>query len=247
MPGSDHRWCGTQGTSAGPNPLGKLPGSVWTVATEPLTVPDHLGVDHFAAFPTEFPRRIIAGWSPAGVCTACGEGRRPVAITELDESKPPARRNTFLPNVTKAGNGTNASGSPLWGQWTKRTITGYACACSAPTIPVEITEFNHVSETTVTRIIQQPDPAWVNPAPTTPAVILDPFGGTGTTALVAKALGRHGITVDLSADYCRLATWRTNDPDQLAKVLGIRRSDHARAADGLPMDSLFDLDGGGRL
>jgi hypothetical protein len=62
----------------GINPLGKLPGSVWTVPTQPLTVPAHLGVDHFAAFPMEWPRRIIRGWSPAGVCVECGEGRRPV-------------------------------------------------------------------------------------------------------------------------------------------------------------------------
>ena len=104
------------------HPMGKLPGSVWTVPTEPLRVPDHLGVDHFAAFPTEWPRRIIAGWSPAG------------------------------------------------------------------------------------------------------GTVLDPFGGTGTTALVAKALGRHGITVDMSADYSRLAQWRTNDRNQLANVLNIART-----------------------
>ena len=29
----------------------------------------------------------------------------------------------------------------------------------------------------------------------------------------------------MSADYCRLAEWRTNDRDQLAKVLGIAKSD----------------------
>lgn len=98
------------------NPLGKLPGSVWTIPTQPLQVPDHLGVDHFAAFPMEWPRRIIRGWSPEG------------------------------------------------------------------------------------------------------GTVLDPFGGTGTTATVAKALGRHGISVDLSGDYCRLAQWRTNDPGQLAKA-----------------------------
>ena len=40
--------------------------------------------------------------------------------------------------------------------------------------------------------------------------MLDPFGGTGTTAAVAKALGRTGISVDLSADYLRLADWRCN-------------------------------------
>ena len=48
--------------------------------------------------------------------------------------------------------------------------------------------------------------------------VLDPFGGTGTTATVAKALGRHGIHNDLSADYNRIAQWRTNDLAQLAKA-----------------------------
>lgn len=106
----------TDNTSDGLNPLGKLPSSVWTVPTAPLVVPDYLGVDHFAAFPPEFPRRIILGWSPAN------------------------------------------------------------------------------------------------------GVVLDPFGGTGTTAMVARALGRTGVSVDLSADYCRLAHWRTNDAAQIAKV-----------------------------
>lgn len=46
------------------------------------------------------------------------------------------------------------------------------------------------------------------PPPTRPAVVLDPFGGTGTVAMIARALGRYGISVDLSADYLRLAEWR---------------------------------------
>jgi DNA modification methylase len=57
--------------------------------------------------------------------------------------------------------------------------------------------------------------------------VLDPFGGTGTTAMVAKALGLVGISVDLSADYCHLARWRTNDRDQLAKVLKIGKAPSA--------------------
>lgn len=128
------------------NPLGALPGSVWSIPTEPLTVPDILGVDHYAAFPMEWPRRIITGWSPRTVCSACGEGRRPVVHV------------------------------------------GHECAC--------------------------PDTS----APSTPGVILDPFGGTGTSALVADALGRHGISVDMSADYLRIARWRTTDPKQRAKA-----------------------------
>jgi DNA modification methylase len=105
------------------HPLGKLPNSVWNVATEPLRVPQELGIDHFAAFPTEWPKRLIQAFCPEG------------------------------------------------------------------------------------------------------GTVLDPFGGTGTTAMVAKALGRDGISLDMSADYCRLAQWRTNDRDQLAKVLGIAKVD----------------------
>lgn len=103
------------------NLLGKLPGSVWEIATEPLKVPKELGVDHFAAFPKEWPRRIISAWCPPG------------------------------------------------------------------------------------------------------GVVLDPFGGTGTTALVAHALGRTGISVDRSADYCRIARWRTTDSGELAKAMRVEK------------------------
>ncbi|HEX8025178.1 MAG TPA: DNA methyltransferase, partial [Candidatus Limnocylindrales bacterium] len=153
------------------NPLGKLPGSVWEIPTEPLTVPEHLGVDHFAAFPTEWPRRIILGWSPSGICTACGEGRRPVR-----------RAARGGDNNPWSANGSRAKSSTKWrAEDDPVYITGEACGCLQPT------------------------------APTTPAVVLDPFGGTGTTALVAHALGRVGISVDRSADYCHIARWRTSD------------------------------------
>lgn len=104
------------------HPLGKLPGSVWTIPSEPLIVPAWAREkydlpDHFAAFPTEWPRKFILGWSP--------------------------------------DDGT----------------------------------------------------------------VLDPFGGTGTVALVAKTLGRVGISVDLSHDYCELARWRINESGHGAKAL----------------------------
>ena len=53
------------------------------------------------------------------------------------------------------------------------------------------------------------------------ALVADPFGGTGTTALVASMLGRDAATFDLSADYCRLARWRTADPAERARALGV--------------------------
>jgi len=60
---------------------------------------------------------------------------------------------------------------------------------------------------------------WTTP-PTTPAVILDPFGGTGTTAHVASALGRIGISVDLSEAYSKLAADQTLARQRAAKVHG---------------------------
>jgi len=70
-------------------------------------------------------------------------------------------------------------------------ITGYACGCPDTT------------------------------APATPGIVLDPFGGTGTTALVAAVHGRIGVTVDRSADYCKLARWRVADPGERARALDV--------------------------
>lgn len=245
-------------------PSNAPPGSVWTIPTEPLRVPESLGVDHFAAFPTEFPRRIIAGWSPAGVCTACGEGLRPRAVKE--GGRPVARAHRHLPGYSDpAGEGMR--------DMTYR-IEGYECTCRHWT-PQDIASARTTAPTTATTEVlcaaaadwQQAttpdatatDPCGSNtasdagacsapepssgafvpePAPALrSAVVLDPFGGTGTTALVAKALGRHGISVDMSADYCRLASWRVNDPGELAKAARVDKP--AKQVDG--QGSLLDL------
>jgi DNA modification methylase len=260
------------------NPLGKLPGSVWGIPSQPLTVPERLGVSHYAAFPTALARRIILGWSPSGICTECGEGRRPVAqvqpqsglageLIETRRREPSGeqalRLREFMSDYReRAGlsradvsecvvgsrsgacwnweNGLKLPSPQHWRELKRaldlpddwdhvmldtymrpsgtlsrdrtmdgaagrhltrgstglssgdyRRVTGYACAC--------------------------PDAS----APTRPAVVADVFGGTGTTALVADMLGRTGVTIDRSADYCRIAQWRTADPGERARALGV--------------------------
>lgn len=171
--------------STEPNPMGRVPGSVWEIATEPLRVPEWLGVEHFAAFPQEWPRRIIKGWSPTGFCVECGQPRTPiksdVGEREQERDYQPHLGGRATPSQWK--NGTNPN--PRW-------VIGYACACDDTN------------------------------APTTPAVVLDPFCGTGTVPMVARALGRYGIGVDLSQDYLKLAKWRVWDSGHATK--SIRRN-----------------------
>lgn len=97
---------------------------------------------------------------------------------------------------------------------TERRILGYACSC-CPTVD------------------GAPDLArWTDPPPTRRAVVLDSFGGTGTTAVVADALGRFGVSMDMSRDYSLIARWRILESGEQAKV----RS----RTEGERQDSLFD-------
>ena len=166
------------------NPLGRLPGSVWTIPTEPLTnIPPHLP-QHYAAFPQEWPRRLILAFSPTGICVECGTGRRPVTTTTYNELH--TQHHQY-----GAANIDNRDANRSVG--TNHTqIIGEECDCPTPT------------------------------APTTPAVVLDPFAGTGTVPGVAHTLGRHGIGTDLSHDYLQLAQWRIQESGHFEKSL--RRS-----------------------
>lgn len=220
------------------NPLGKLPPSVWEIPTQPLLVPPELGVDHFAAFPMEFPRRIIQGWSPQAICTACGEGRRPVKTVRREGGRIRKQADTRFLGKPKADGsmpgGQDAPGAHA-GYTTVHTISGEACACTPyvdhPGVRVGVearTSEALVPGNTPRSLGAQAQGPWREylfdgwePPPTEPGVVLDPFGGTGTTALVASVLGRHGITNDMSQDYLSIAEWRTHDPAQRAAALEV--------------------------
>ena len=45
-------------------------------------------------------------------------------------------------------------------------------------------------------------------------IVLDPFMGSGTTAVVAKKLGRQYIGIELSPDYCQMAEARLQKTSQ---------------------------------
>lgn len=176
------------------NPLGRLPGSVWSIPSEPLLIPEDTRealdlLDHFAAFPQEWPRRIILGWSPTGICTVCGEGRQPVVSKDYEVNHIQNQRRGKIDAAEPDGNtrGINATEGRIVSS-TVATIDSYVCACPTPDVP------------------------------TTPSLVVDPFGGTGTVAGVARTLGRYGISNDLSASYNRLAIWRITQSGHFQKT-----------------------------
>lgn len=50
-------------------------------------------------------------------------------------------------------------------------------------------------------------------------LVLDPFGGSGTTALVASVLGMRAVSLDLSKGYTKLARWRVALSDHNLKLI----------------------------
>ncbi len=50
---------------------------------------------------------------------------------------------------------------------------------------------------------------------TSAQIILDPFMGSGTTAYVAKQLGRQFIGIEISPEYCEMAKLRLIDPSSI--------------------------------
>jgi DNA modification methylase len=229
----------------GNHPLGKLPGSVWSIPSDPLRLPAWLGTEHYASFPAELPRRIILGWSPPGVCVECGQGRWPVVDRRSPDDFGPRQdgRNRQRQGNGPPGNGLNVQPT---------TILGWACSCTPSTLHPGTGEpsgpdkrygdylqdggYPHQEENSngrgATSLQNRPKvgpwreyhlTAW-KPPPTTPAVVLDPFGGVGTTCLTARALGRIGISADLSHAYSRAAKWRVFESgewqDIIAKTTG---------------------------
>jgi DNA modification methylase len=196
--------------------------------------------DHFAAFPPELPAKVILGFSPKDVCTKCGHGRFPVSVTE-QHAESINSGNAHRQSQKEMARGFNAAGKPKSTSSTR--ILGNACACT-PYIDhpgnrrTEDFEGNgHPSrnggewkpwqaDDEAGRRVPQGDEygrlpvreylldQW-EPAPATPGVVLDPCGGTGTTAITAAKMSRRGITCDLGFDYAKyLVDWRTYDLSQ---------------------------------
>lgn len=143
-----------------------------------LLSPEPYSAAHFATFPTEIPRRAIL----AGTSErgACAECGAPWERVVEREATPDHIKAQFEAARTR----TEDDHGRHDGFTTRK--------------PNYTREVYGVSW----------QPTCKHDAPTVPALVLDPFAGSGTTLMVALRLGRRAVGIELNPDYIRMARER---------------------------------------
>ena len=148
-------------------------------------------VSHYATYPTKLPELFIRAFtSEAGCCPQCGAPWARV----IEPMKTDARGYSHHDDAMAYG--SRMTGIPTEGYEPGKTI-GWrpTCTCrgrlAAASLPAtEAPGVVHSDYSTV------------------PAVVLDPFAGTGSTLIAAKRNGRRYLGIDCSQDYLDLAAAR---------------------------------------
>ena len=173
--------------------VGRNKRSVWTVTTKPFK-----GA-HFATFPTDLIEPcVLAGTSAHGCCSKCGAPwEQDVEVGESDYEKygklqgTDFGRNDSVPMDRASGRQTRKpNGTVPSLKAAERTIRGWIPTCKCEGASV------------------------------VPCMVLDPFAGSGTAAVVALRHGRRFVGTELNPEYAKIA--------------------HARIAEQSPM-SLMDV------
>jgi DNA modification methylase len=157
--------------------------SVWTVTTKPFK-----GA-HFATFPPDLIEPcILAGTSDGGACAACG-----TPLERIVEKGPPDLEHQIACGSDSAGN--------YDGEATKDYAT--AGAQNASDVKRRILEGMRPKITVGYR-----KTCTCDTTATTPCTVLDPFGGSGTSSMVAQKHHRNSIMCELNSEYVPLARGR---------------------------------------
>jgi DNA modification methylase len=209
--------------------------SVWTVATSPF--PEA----HFATFPPALVEPCLkAGTGERGCCPKCAAPWE--RVTRLVDTgltqKMPDGMATYAGGHTaihKDGREAGATDNPVMA---KQTVGWYpACRCEGdpplPEFPAPPSRARLADEAAykvakaehrvACAAIDDERQRMCGPLAgrkTAPAVALDPFGGAGTTALVADRLGRDAVLVELNPSYAEMARNRlAGDGGMFCKVV----------------------------
>ena len=160
--------------------------SVWTIATQPFS-----GA-HFATMPPDLAERCIkAGTSERGQCPHCGASW----VRIIEKGKPDSEWQARCgANVGGGYNGQSTKGHDDAGVQNasdvkRRILAGLGTKRMAGWMPsCECSQHEPVPQT-----------------------VLDPFGGAGTTGLVADRLRRDAVLIELNPEYAAMARARVRD------------------------------------
>jgi DNA modification methylase len=176
------RWHNPVDNARSYNPAGRNKRSVWEIATSPF--PEA----HFATFPPELPEICIrAGTSEKGCCGKCGapwrrmqERGKAVPLTPSDAG----RKSTWTIGDASRDPATRTD-TPLPRHYRPVIAESWAATC----------EHSKSMSCLDSDLI-------------VPCTVLDPFGGAGTTGLVADRLQRNAILIELNPEYAAIAKRR---------------------------------------
>jgi len=163
------------------HPAGKNPGDVWKIATQPFPQA------HFATFPEKLIEPMILSSCPKEICKKCGKARARISKRlGVESGKAKDAPTDYVKDFDKGygvkeGHGFDGMGGGHKRQdWLNR----------------------HPYQTI----------GWTKcecqPQEYEAGIVLDPFMGSGTTAVVAKRLGRNYCGIELSEDYIKIAKQR---------------------------------------
>jgi site-specific DNA-methyltransferase (adenine-specific) len=121
--------------------------------------------------------------------------RQRLKTGKIYNSKEPYKKNLPYHSIKRRGN--NKDGLCVGGYTEGRNKR---CVWSITTKPFKEEHFAVYPEDLIKTPIKAGCPVG--------GIVLDPFGGSGTTAVVAEKLNRNWILIDLNYNYCQLAQKR---------------------------------------
>lgn len=135
-------------------------------------------MEHYASYPTRLVEKGVTAGCPYAICDKCGQPWKLV----------------YEKTETNYASGSGQSGNLIEGKAQDKNDM--------------IREDNDIRKGPVVSYAPAKEFRCECDAPTTPGIVLDPFMGTGTTALIAIKLGRRYLGIELQEEYHKGLTER---------------------------------------
>lgn len=166
-------------------------------------------LSHFAVMPERLAERcILAGTSERDVCPQCKEPwRRVLGDKQQVEGRGSGNVERKIATLGERGRTNTHMGTSVpWNPTATPTIRWEpGCQCVDGPFPDFIGD-------------RQPTVGTCSYLEPVPAMVLDPFAGTGTTLAVARRLGRHALGIELNPDYAEICQARVMAPPRKPKT-----------------------------